>query len=85
MWIGAFISAYLTWVAWEGRAYSENWDMFGFILVGLPFIIITNITILILLVIVRKWEIEKISTFRKSSLSLMIFLLLQLIIGAASA
>jgi hypothetical protein len=84
MWLGAFVSALLTWAAWDDRGYSENWGAYGFILVAVPFIIITCITVLVQLFFIRNWAPEKVSGFRKSSVILIAFLLLQLIIGIVS-
>lgn len=51
MWLSSIISACFIWIAWQERAYSENWAMLAVFLISAPVIIINGILSLAALVV----------------------------------
>lgn len=84
-WLGSFVSAYFTWLAWQDRGYSENWAIIGFMFCSLPYILITGVMVGSELFIIRKWQSGKIKSIKLTSVSLLIFLIFQLLVGSLSA
>lgn len=84
-WLGSFISAYFTWLAWQDRGYSENWAMICFLFCSFPYIVITGVLAAAELFFIRKWQSGKIIPIRLTSLILLIFLIFQIFIGFISA
>ena len=80
-WLGSFVSAYFVWLAWLDREYSENWAMLGFIFMALPYIVIIGGMILLMLVLVRRWQRGYLHWM---SWGLLFFLIFQLIVGFLS-
>lgn len=83
--VGSFGSAYFTWLAWQDRGYSENWAMIGFIFFAFPYIFITGIMVIAELFFTRKWQSEKVQTIRLIMVILLVFLMLQVVVGVLSA
>lgn len=84
-WLGSFVSACLTWLAWQDRGYSENWAMIGFMFVSLPYIAAAGIMAGLELFFIRKWQGGKARTIRLMAAGLLVFLALQLAAGLMSA
>lgn len=84
-WLGSFVSAYFTWLVWQDRRFSENWAMIGFMLYAIPYIVSSGTLVSIELYLIRKWSGEKTNTIKLSSVSLLIFLVFQLLTGFLSA
>ena len=84
-WLGAFVSAYFTWLAWQDRGYSENWAMLGFIFFALPYLLLIGLMALAKLFFIRSWPDNMAKLLRISSLGLLLFLLFQLIVGCGAA
>ena len=83
-WLVSFPSAYFVYLAWLDRGYSENWGALGFFYFTLPFAVLTILLLLALLYFMGKWEDGPANAPRISSLALLVFLVLQLIIGFIS-
>jgi hypothetical protein len=84
-WMGSFVSAYFTWLAWQDRGYSENWAMIGFMFYSLPFLLTTGVLVAAGLISIRKWQGGRKRTLKWILLSLLIFLILQMMAGFLSA
>ena len=84
-WLGSFVSAYFTLLAWQDRGYSENWAMIGFIFFSLPYILTTIVLIIVELFFIRKWQSDKTKAIKFTSVILLFFLIFQIIIGFLSA
>jgi hypothetical protein len=84
-WLGSFATAYATYLAWQDRAYSENWAMVGFIFFALPYLIIIGVMVVIELYYVRNWQSSRSKTVQWTSRGLLIFLAFQMILGFLSA
>lgn len=83
-WLGAFVSAYFTFLAWVDRSHSENWAMIGFIYLALPYVAPTVVLILIELYFLRRWR-RPARLLQASIIALFTFLVLQIIAGFVSA
>ncbi len=84
-WLGSFVSAYFTWLAWQDREYSENWAMIGFMLCSFPYFIITGVMAVTELFFIRKWQSNNTKIIKLTLVSLLIFLVFQMLAGFLSA
>jgi hypothetical protein len=83
-WLGSFVSAYAVWLAWQDRAFSENWAMMGFMFFSLPYCAVVGTMAIAELVSIRKWESDKTRTIRLTSAGLLLFCVLQVLLGLLS-
>ncbi len=83
-WACALFSAYFVIVAFKDRAYSENWALIDLIIFSLPIILLTLIMLAIELFFLYKNKMLHFSLLTASSISLAVFLIVQLIVGAFS-
>jgi len=83
-WLGAAGSAYLVWLVWQERAYSENWAAMGFFFGTVPFAAVTGFLTLTELFFLRRWQGSSKKALRISALFFLAFLLAQIIVGLAS-
>jgi len=84
-WLGSIVPAYFAWLTWQDRGYSENWAMIGFMMFSLPYLVITGVMIVAELIFIRKWQGGKTKTIKMTALSLLIFLVFQMVVGLLSA
>jgi len=84
-WLGAFVSAYFTYLAWVDRGYSENWAMLGFIYLALPYAAPVIVLLLVELFFLRRWSGRQARALQSSTIALLTFLVLQMIAGLMSA
>ena len=84
-WVGAFASAYFTYLAWIDRSYSENWAMIDFIFLALPYAAHTIALIFTELYFMRKWSGRQVKFLQLNLLTLLTFLVLQIVLGLFSA
>ncbi|MEW6406385.1 MAG: hypothetical protein AB1649_31765 [Chloroflexota bacterium] len=84
-WLGAFVSAYFTFLAWMDRGYSENWAMMGFLYLALPYAAPVIVLLLIELYFLRRWNSRQARALQSSAIALLTFLVLQMIAGFMSA
>jgi len=80
-WLGSFGSAYFTYLAWQDRAFSENWAIMGFVFMALPFAVLTIIEGILLLIFISKWTEKPKGFLRWSPKVLIAFLVAQLVFG----
>jgi len=84
-WLGALISAYFVWFAWQERAYSENWAAIGFLFCSIPYILIAGAMASVELFCIRNWQGGKTRPIKWTAAGLIVFLLSQMIAGIISA
>jgi len=80
-WAASCVSGYFVWLAWLDRGYSENWAMIGVIFFSAPAAGLTLILASIELALIRKWKEKPFKAIKVLSLGLLMFLLLQIIVG----
>lgn len=83
-WVGSFITAYYAWLVWVDREYSENWAVLGFIFYCIPYYIITGTLIATELFLIRNWEASKRKKVMVTSIILLIFMIMQMVVGFLS-
>jgi hypothetical protein len=84
-WLGAFVSAWFVWQAWQERAFSENWAAIGFLFFSVPYILVAGVLVVIELFCVRKWRGGKTRSITWTAAGLIVFLLFQMVAGILSA
>jgi len=83
-WLGSFGSGYFTLLAWNDRAYSENWALLGFALVAIPYAIVVATMLVIEIGFIIKRDIRPRKALLLSSGLLLVFLSMQMILGFIS-
>ncbi|HUT76780.1 MAG TPA: hypothetical protein VM285_03785 [Polyangia bacterium] len=84
-WAGSFGAAYFTWLAWCDRGYSENWAMIGFMFFALPYLVMAGVLAGAELFAIRKWREGRTKAIRLTAVSLLGFLLFQMLAGFFAA
>ena len=83
-WCGGCISAYFAWLTWKDRGYSEHWAMIGFMLCTVPYALLTGLMLGGELFFIRTWQHRLSALNQIAAAALLIFLIVQLIIGVLS-
>jgi len=80
-WLGSLGAGYFTLLAWNDRAYSENWALLGFALIAIPYAIVVAAMLVIEIGFIFKRDIRPRKGLLISSSLLLVFLSLQMFLG----
>lgn len=83
-WLGALGSGYFTYLCWADRGYSENWAGISFLFGSMPYIIAVSAILVIEMICLTKLQISPRKPLMASSAVLLLFLVIQGVIGLLS-
>jgi hypothetical protein len=85
LWLSSFLSAYFVGWAWLERSYSENWAMYGVLLVSLPVVVANSVFAVAALIVASVRDIERRNPICLSLYIQLLFLAIQVAIGIWAA
>lgn len=83
-WLGSIGSAYLVYLTWNDRMYSENWAIMGFLFVALPYALLVCALLILQTIFIVRRDIRPQKGLIASSIVLFLFLVVQTAVGFLS-